>query len=122
GRAIPATTTDERPNDHAQQPGPPRDIVRRKTVNGPGLLQQRLVRGGAGRPCSQPARNWGWPGSPWLLFYPWHSVPMPVRFLVLRALAPPPLLRLGWGAFSAHPLVTAACRVRRGRVGSRLDG
>src|SRR5262245_25229190 len=47
---------------------------------------------------------------------------MPVRFLVLRALALRPMVRLGWGAFSAHPLVTTACRALRGRAGSRLDG
>jgi hypothetical protein len=74
-------------------------------------------------PCPQPAKELGaGPAPPWVLFYPWYSVPMPVRFLVLRALVLRPLVRLGWGAFSAHPLVTAACRAGRGRGGSRLDG
>src|SRR5262245_26306562 len=47
---------------------------------------------------------------------------MPVAFLVRRAAPLGPVVRLGWGAFSAHPLVTAACRAGRGRGGSRWDG
>ena len=38
------------------------------------------------------------------------------------SLALRPMVRLGWGAFSAHPLVTTAGRASRGRAGSRLDG
>src|SRR5262245_33247597 len=47
---------------------------------------------------------------------------MPVAFLVRRAAPLGPVVRLGWGAFSAHPLVTTACRAPRGRGGSRWDG
>src|SRR5262249_57163352 len=64
----------------------------------------------------------GWPGSPRgpILAVAFGADARPVSgagSLVLR-----PLVRLRWGAFSAHPLVTAACRALHVRGGSRLDG
>src|SRR5262249_19253786 len=67
-----------------------------------GLLQ-RLVRGGAGWPCPQPARNWGWPGSPWLLFYRGVRRRCPYGFWCCEPCAPP-VGSIGLGSVFGPPV------------------
>src|SRR4051794_32553849 len=52
--------------------------------------------------------------------HPWRPVSMPVLFLVVRARPLTPLVRLGWGAFSAH--CSGDRRLPRLGGGARWDG